>query len=266
MSSSLENKKERLLLYQCIQVFVYVVLLAGYGGLDTGLVAVCVQEGCETSLDCGVVEGSQVTAGYWLLNSSIFLILLPSCHQVKRLPLPHTPDVKRWPPQPKETKPGTWNRLKPLNRRRQRSISPWLFQAFLQSGGNLMCGANNIDLTVTMNMSFYIFTVLYLYWFHVSVSFTDLPSPEGELASVLSLQPPPPPSLLPTGAPAKSCRAAGQRGLSRALPGQEPRVFPALSGIFHRDFHKDNNEELFLIFYKSLMWNTVISSKALQSK
>lgn len=107
MSSSLENKKERLLLYQCIQVFVYVVLLAGYGGLDTGLVAVCVQEGCETSLDCGVVEGSQVTAGYCLLNSSLFLILLPSCHQVKRLPLPQTPDVKRWSPQPKETKPGT---------------------------------------------------------------------------------------------------------------------------------------------------------------
>lgn len=40
MSKSLENKKEWLLLYQCIRVFLYVVLLAGYGGLDIGLVAV----------------------------------------------------------------------------------------------------------------------------------------------------------------------------------------------------------------------------------
>lgn len=113
-----------------------------------------------------------------------------------------------------------------------------------------MCGANNIDLTVTVNMSFYILTILYLYWFHVNVSFTDLPSPEGELPSILSLQPPPP---LPSSPLALLRRAAVQRGLSRALLGQEPWVFPALAGIFHRDFYKDNNEELFLIFYKSLM-------------
>lgn len=68
-----------------------------------------------------------------------------------------------------------------------------------------MCGANNINLTVTVNMSFYILTVLYLYWFHVNVSFTDPPSPEGKLPSVLSLQPPPPLPLLPTGAPVESC-------------------------------------------------------------